>query len=495
MSPDHIADADLRTAQGCRGVWLWTAIGYVALLVIVVVGFLLIRDAGSHLQALPATVRVPGENPHSYGSAILLHVLIALAAVIALGQVLARLFARIHQPPVIGEVVAGILLGPSLIGREWSAAILPPTAESYLGLIAQLGAILYMFLVGLEMNAGRLRHRAHATLTIAHASMLVPFLLGALVALPLYPRFATADVPFTSFALFMGLAMSITAFPVLARILTDRQMTHTELGVVALGSAAINDVTAWCMLALVVGLARAEGAQGLSVIAGTVAYVALMLVVVRPLMARLTAGWDQKSAPRAAVATVFVALLLSALATEWIGIHALFGAFLLGAIIPHDSAVAKEFSVQLERVTTVLLLPAYFAFTGMRTRIGLVSGWDQWLLCGVIILAAALGKFGGTTVAARLTGVDWRRSAALGTLMNTRGLMELIVLNIGLDLHIISPTVFAMMVLMALVTTMAAAPVLQVLLPEQATESLGRNVGIKSGLPVLGSVKDVQDMN
>ncbi len=272
--------------------------------------------------------------------------LLALAAVIALGQILAWLFAKIHQPPVIGEVVAGILLGPSLIGREWSAAILPPAAESYLGLVAQLGAILYMFIVGLEMNASRLRHRAHATLSIAHASMLVPFLLGSLLALPLYPRFVTADVPFTSFALFMGLALSITAFPVLARILTDRQMTHTELGAIALGAAAINDVTAWCMLAFVVGLARAEGSRGLAVAGSTLAYVAAMLFLVRPLATRWALTRNDGPPPRSAVAIAFVALLLSALATEWIGIHALFGAFLLGAIIPHDSPVAKELSRQ-----------------------------------------------------------------------------------------------------------------------------------------------------
>ena len=280
----------------------------------------------------------------------------------------------------------------------------------------------------------------------------------------------TADVPFTSFALFMGLTLSITAFPVLARILTDRQMTHTELGAIALGAAAINDVTAWCMLAFVVGLARAEGSRGLAVAGSTLAYVAAMLFLVRPLATRWALTRKDGPPPRSAVAIAFVALLLSALATEWIGIHALFGAFLLGAIIPHDSPVAKELSAQLERVTTVLLLPAYFAFTGMRTQIGLVSGPHQWLLCGAIIVAAAAGKFGGASLTARLTGLSWRRSAAIGTLMNTRGLMELIVLNVGLDLHVISPPVFAMMVIMAIVTTMTAAPVLQMLMPEQLSE-------------------------
>ena len=442
-------------------------------MVLVVAGcFLLIRNYGETLAAPAAPAAMPGKAPPAESANILLHVLLALAAVIALGQVLARLFARIGQPPVIGEVVAGILLGPSLLGDAWSHWLLPPDAVTALGLIAQLGAVLYMFLVGLEMNVAWLWRRAHATVATSHASMLIPFLFGALLALPLYTRFSSADVPFTNFALFMGLSLSITAFPVLARILTDRGLSRTELGVVALSCAAIDDVTAWCLLAFVVGIARAEAGRGVTVAIGTVAYIAVMLAIVRPFAKRLLPsppagdGPGVRGLPRPAVAIVFVALLASAMATEWIGIHALFGAFLLGAIIPHDSAAARELTRQLENVTTVLLLPAYFAFTGMRTHIGLMSSPATWLACGAIILVAAAGKFGATTIAARLMGLGWRDAAALGTLMNTRGLMELVVLNIGLDLHVISPTVFAMMVIMALVTTMAAAPILQVLLPQ-----------------------------
>jgi Kef-type K+ transport system membrane component KefB len=289
--------------------------------------------------------------------------------------------------------------------------------------------------------------------------------LGSLLALVLYPRLSTSDIPFTNFALFVGVAMSITAFPVLARILTDLSLTRTELGVVALSCAATDDVTAWCLLAFVVGVAKAQLDRGLLVIAGTVAYIAVMLFVVRPLVVRMARHPAAKRLSRTAAGIVFVMLLASALATELIGIHAIFGAFLLGALVPHDSDFARDFARRAEQIVTVLLLPAFFALTGMRTRIDLLSGAGPWLLCGLIVLVATVGKFGGTLGAARLTGLSWRNAAALGALMNTRGLMELIVLNIGLDLGVISPTLFAMMVLMALITTMMTSPVVRWLVP------------------------------
>jgi Kef-type K+ transport system membrane component KefB len=371
-----------------------------------------------------------------------------------------------------------------------SALILPPAVAPYLGVIAELGVILYMFTIGLELHGDLIRGRAGAAFAIAHASILVPFLLGALLARGLYQRLSTPDVPFTTFALFMGVAMSITAFPVLARILEDRGMMRTALGGLALSCAATGDVTAWCLLAVVVGVARAEVGRGLVVVAGTLLYIGLMIGLVRPLARRIVARWDAPPSaatadpparagagapppaapalPPAAVAGVFVALLLSALATEAIGIHAIFGAFLLGAVIPHDSAVARTFSTQLRPMVATLLLPAFFAFTGMRTRIDLLSGGEAWLVCGLIVLVAIAGKFGGTAIAARLAGLDWRSSSALGALMNTRGLMELIVLNVGLDLGVISPALFAMMVLMAIVTTMLTSPAVLLLLPDAA---------------------------
>jgi Kef-type K+ transport system membrane component KefB len=435
--------------------------------------FLAIDHWGASLEAPALTAPMAAAHARNAAAGqhgdIVFHVLLALAAVIVTGRLLSKLFARFQQPPVIGEVIAGILLGPSLLGRlspELSAYVLPQSAAPYLGIIAKLGVILYMFLVGVELNAGLLRDRAHATVAISHASIVLPFLLGAVLALALYPRLSTSDVRFTSFALFLGVAMSITAFPVLARILTDRRMTKTDLGVVALSCAATDDVTAWCLLALVVGVAQAKIGAALFVISAALAYIAVMFIIVRPIVTRLALRYQGAQLTPAVTAVVLVGVLASALATQWIGIHAIFGAFLLGAMIPHDSVIARELTRKLEDLVTILLLPAFFAFTGMRTQIGLVSGLEAWLVCGVVILVATLGKFGGTVGAARLTGIGWRDSAALGVLMNTRGLMELIVLNIGLDMGVISPTLFAMLVLMAIVTTMATTPVLSWLVPD-----------------------------
>jgi Kef-type K+ transport system membrane component KefB len=441
--------------------------GY-ALMLLIAVGLLwLILNYGSkHLS--PATAEVARSASHTatpHQLDALYHVLLSLVLILLLGRWLGKLFIHFGQPRVIGEMVAGIMLGPSLLGYFWPAAtefILPEHAQPALKIIAQIGVVLYMFLVGLELNAGLLRSRAHATVAISHASIVTPFLLGSLLALWLYPRLGTPDASFTSFALFMGVAMSITAFPVLARILTDRNMENSELGVVALSCAAIDDVTAWCLLAFVVGVSQSavNGAVQTTIMA--LVYIAVMLLVVRPLAVRFL-GHDADHPTRRMAVWVLVALLFSAMTAEWIGIHAIFGAFLLGAVIPHDSDVARDFTNKLEDIVKILLLPAFFAYTGMRTQIGLVTGWEAWMFCAVIILVATLGKFGGSFLAAWSTGLSPRLSAALGILMNTRGLMELIVLNIGLELGVISPKLFAMMVIMALVTTIATTPILHLL--------------------------------
>jgi Kef-type K+ transport system membrane component KefB len=445
-----------------RPVW----IAYTLMIVATIGLFVLIRWYGETLspQAAPDDSPARGLLPPSHSSAALFHVLLALLAIVVLGRVLGRLLAYVGQPRVMGEVIAGILLGPSLLGRvspQAMAFVLPAEVAPYLAVIAQLGVILYMFLVGLALNAELLRSRARASVAISHASIVVPFVLGAALALGLYPRLAPAGVPFTSFALFMGVAMAITAFPVLARILTDLGIENTILGVLALTCAAAGDVTAWCLLACVVAVVRAELGGALATAFLALGFITLILAVVRPVAARFLAQRPEHELTSSAVAAVFVALLLSALTTEAIGIHAIFGAFLLGAVIPHDSAAARLFRAKLEDIVTILLLPAFFAYTGMRTQIGLVSGLADWLIVLSIILVATAGKFGGCFVAARLTGLDVRTSAALGILMNTRGLMELIVLNIGLELGVISPALFAMMVLMALVTTLATAPLLR----------------------------------
>jgi Kef-type K+ transport system membrane component KefB len=452
---------------------LRTLLGYGLMIAATVALFFAVRAFGETLAAPElATAEAPGKSATTAAASHpLLHLLVALTAVIVLGRILAALFVYLRQPPVIGEVLAGIFLGPSLLGQlspEAAQFILPDSVAPSLSVVAQLGVILYMFVVGLELNAGILRKQGHVTLAISHASIVVPFSLGAVLAIWLYPLLSHNGVSFTAFALFLSVAMSITAFPVLARILTDRQMNKTDLGVMALACAATDDVSAWCLLALVVGVAQSHVAGALWVAVWTVAYIALVFAVVRPLVARIVPRYCPDGLTPAVMAVMLVGMLLSALATEAIGVHAIFGAFLFGAVIPHDSQIASQMAERLEGFVTTLLLPAFFAFTGMRTEIGLVSGPEQWLMCLVIIGVATVGKFGGTLGAARIMGLPWRGAASLGVLMNTRGLMELIVLNIGLDLGIISPTLFAMMVLMAIVTTVATSPILYALVPHPA---------------------------
>ena len=394
------------------------------------------------------------------------HLLLALTTVMVVGRLLGRVMRAAGQPPVVGEVIGGILLGPSLLGWISPAAyhtILPPEVVPTLGAVAELGVILYMFLVGLELNADRLRGQWRSAVVVATSGMVLPFALGAILAVTLLTGFMPAGVPRLSFTLFMGVAMSITAFPVLARILSDLGLTQSELGVRALTCAAIADVSAWCVLALVVGVVQASPQRAVFVALLALILVVGVLTAGRLVAVRLVRAADARGAGESAVAVTLAVLLGAAWITHAIGVHAIIGAFLVGAIIPHDSQLARSLRQSFEHLVVILLLPAFFAFTGMRTQIGLVTGAAGWLTCGVIILAATAGKFGGTFAAARATGSSARQAAGLGILMNTRGLMELVVLNIGLELGVISPTLFTMMVVMAIVTTLATAPMLTLL--------------------------------
>jgi Kef-type K+ transport system membrane component KefB len=400
---------------------------------------------------------------------VLMHFLLALLTVSVTCLLAGRLLAWLRQPPVIGEMIAGLLLGPSFLCRvspSLSDYLFPAQVHPILSIVAQLGIILYIFTVGLEFDLSHVRRQGLAFAAISQAGIIAPFLLGAALAVWMYPRLSSSDVRFTVFALFCGVAMAVTAFQVLARILTDRGLSRTRVGALALACAAFDDVTAWSLLALVVSVARSDLRHAFYVIASTLAYTGTMLLVARPLFiygVRFQRNAHQPS--REMVAVLMVAVLLSACATEFIGIHAVFGAFLIGVIIPHDSPISRYLDQNVKDFISVLLLPCFFAITGLRTRIDLIFGIDNLLICVLIILVATLGKFGGALAAARLVGVSWKDGTALGVLLNTRGLMELIVLNIGLDMRVISPKLFAMMVMMALTTTMATAPALDLLAP------------------------------
>jgi Kef-type K+ transport system membrane component KefB len=406
----------------------------------------------------------------------LLQAALAMAVVVASGRVLGLACRSVGQPPVIGEMVAGIVLGPSLLGLVAPAAmsaLFPLRIMPVLEVAAQIGVVLYMFVVGLELDLGVVGERLRTTIVTAAMSIAMPLALGASTAVVLYAVLAEPGVPVLHFALFLGVAMSITAFPVLARILTALGMTGTPIGALALACAAVNDVAAWVLLAFISGMVRDAAGSAQIVGAATVAFILITVGLVRPLYRKLCGGSTQGAAPsRVLTGSTLVALVVAALVAEIIGIHAVFGAFLLGAVIPHDSRLAHGLTRGLS-TGIALLLPAFFALTGLRTQIGLMTTPGGWALCVLLIAVATAGKLGGTAVGARLSGLDWRQSATLGVLMNTRGLMELIVLNVGLELGVISPRVFTMLALMAIVTTMMTAPALRRLLipPKAGTSS------------------------
>jgi Kef-type K+ transport system membrane component KefB len=403
------------------------------------------------------------------------HVLILLlqvGLVLALSRLVGCLFRRLRQPQVMGEMVAGILLGPSVFGivlPSLSAALFPPGSLGFLSALSQIGLVFYMFLVGLRLEPEKLKSHSHVAVVTSHASIIVPFALGNLLALYLYPRLSDASAPFIHFSLFVGTAMSITAFPVLARILTDLDLVRTRVGSLALACAAVDDVSAWCILAGVILLVR-SGAAGLPLwvtIFGTMVFAGLMFFAVRPALRQIGRfyGKNGRLSPNM-LALVMCLMIAAASATEALGIHALFGAFVFGVMMPKDSSLVATFTEKLEGMTVVLLLPLFFALTGLRTSLAILTGAGMWYYCLIIIGVAILGKLGGSMIAARMCGMPWREAGALGILMNTRGLMELVVLNIGLDIGAISSSMFTMMVLMAILTTFMATPILEAIYPE-----------------------------
>ena len=391
------------------------------------------------------------------------------AVIVAAARALGPVARRFGQPMVVAEVIAGILLGPSLFGwlaPSASTVLFPPSSMGFLGTVSQLGLVLFMFVVGLELDPALLRGRGRAAVAISQASILLPMLLGGGLAFALHARFASAGVALLPFALFLGVAMAITAFPVLARMLRERRLVRTDVGSLALACAAVDDVTAWCLLAFVVAVTRAAGLRtAIATTALTFAYVALMLGVVRPMLAQMARSWRNTGASQRTIPTILLLLLVSSFATEAIGIHALFGAFLLGVIVPREGDVAATLIAKVEDLVVLLFLPLFFAYSGLRTQLGLISSASTLAVTALVIAVACVAKFGGAYIAARLTGIAPRPAAAIGVLMNTRGLMELVVVNIGLDLGVISPSLFTILVLMALATTIATTPLLDVLMP------------------------------
>lgn len=445
------------------GTWL----GYAAVIAGGVLVWTLINTRG---RSILAPIVPDAALRGATHSEILAHVLFALAMITMVARVLGWGFRRfLGQPPVIGEIVAGLMLGPSLLGAIWPsgyAFLLPQDAAPYLGILSKVGVVLFMFLVGLELDPSLLAGDGHKSFSIALSSKVVPFVLGAALALGLYPVYSNREVPFAVFSLFLGVSMSVTAFPVLARILTDRNVHRTRLGVTALACAAIDDLGAWSLLALVIAIATAKVAGLLWTAVGLGVFLLVIGFVIRPFVQWLSAREDQSTGPVSVdtLAVLAVLLLGAATATEMLGLHALFGAFAVGVFVPHDGRLGRGVREKLEDAVVVLFLPAFFAFTGMKTQLGLVTSPSDLPWLAAILAVATFGKFGGTFLAARLNGYGWRPSAALGLLMNTRGLMELIVLNVGLEMGVLNPTLFTMLVLMALVTTFSTAPLLRLVM-------------------------------
>ena len=406
--------------------------------------------------------------------------ILQIIVILMVSRVIGAVFCLIRQPRVVGEMFAGILLGPSLLGRlapEVTAFLFPPSSLGYLNALSQVGLIIFMFLVGMGINTEELKSQRHFTVLTSHVSIVVPFVLGASLSLYLYPRLSDSSVSFTNFGLFMGTAMSITAFPVLARILTERNMLRTRLGTAAIACAAVDDVTGWCILAYVVLLIRAT-ASSISIwitMVGMSAFTLVMIYVGRHLLRRFGTIYRERGVlSENGIAAILILVLISALFTEWLGVHLLFGAFLMGTIMPKDEMFVRYIHDRFETVSVTLLLPLFFAFTGLRMSVALIESEEMWLYCGLITIAAIAGKLGGSMVAAWFAGLPLREAAGLGLLMNTRGLMELVVLNIGLDVKVISPTLFSMMVMMALLTTFMTTPLLGLVCPDEMIRAQNR---------------------
>jgi Kef-type K+ transport system membrane component KefB len=394
-------------------------------------------------------------------SILLLQVVIILLT----SRIFGIVFKKLGQQTVVGEIVAGIFLGPSILGWLFptlSSFLFPHNSFISLQFLSQIGLAFFMFVIGMELDLSKIRNRANDAVMISHVSIILPFFLGTCLSYYIFQELAPANISFTSFALFMGIAMSITAFPVLARIIKERGLTRTPLGVLAITCAAADDVTAWCLLAAVIAIVKAGNlASSLFTIGLAILYIVFMIYVLKPWLQKINdRRIKSEKIDKTVIGIAFFVLLVSAYFTEIIGIHALFGSFIAGVIMPNNIRFKETLTDKVEDISTILLLPIFFAFTGLRTQIGLLNEGHIWILCLIIILVAVSGKLIGSAFAAKIIGRSWKDSLSIGVLMNTRGLMELVVLNIGYDLGILGPEIFAIMVLMALTTTLMTGPLL-----------------------------------
>ncbi|GBU07501.1 cation/H(+) antiporter [Bacteroidales bacterium] len=412
-------------------------------------------------QGFSMFIKVLDENLHSPLGILLLQVI----AILFTARVFGYIFVKLGQPSVIGEIVAGIVLGPSVLAHvfpEVSSFLFSPESLGNINILSQIGLILFMFVIGMELDIEEVKKKLKETIFISHASMIVPFILGMLAAYFTYPYYASHTSPFLSYALFIGVAMSITAFPVLARIIQEKNLSKSHVGTISLASAANNDLTAWCLLAVVIAIAQSGTFIGaIYVILSAILFVVFMFFVIKPFLNTIgNVYYNAEVINKSIVAFMLFILMVSAYITEIIGVHALFGSFIAGVVMPSNIKFRKIITEKVEDVALCLFLPLFFVSTGLKTEIGLINTPTEWLVCLMFIVVAVIGKIGGASLSARFVGESWKDSWTIGALMNTRGLMELIVLTIGYEMGILSPSIFVMLVLMTLVTTFMTGPLM-----------------------------------
>src|SRR5713101_2642720 len=408
-------------------------------------------------------------SPTSYHTEhVLLIVIAQLIVIVVASRLFGLLFRRLGQPLVCGEIAAGLILGPSFLGGLFPQAfhkIFDPSVGQIFSIVSQIGLILLMFLIGLEFDFGHLRENRRTAMSISMVGIVLPFGLGLVLGRWMHGALGLSG-SWLNFSLFMATAMSITAIPILGRIMMELNINRTRIGSLTISAAAVDDASGWILLALVTAIARSSldpAKMGLMVLE-TVAFAAVIVLLVRPLLGKWAAHQMRKHQGKLSLgglAFLLILILLAALLTNLIGIFSIFGAFFLGAILYDQRQFREAVQERMRDFVTVFFLPIFFTYTGLRTDIGTMAGASLWMMCGLVLLAAFVGKFGGCSLAARFNGLPWREASMIGVMMNTRALMELIVINIGFDLGVIPRSVFFMLVLMAVASTFITAPLLR----------------------------------